>query len=79
MMKQLTVGLGLLLLSGCASYGVIDNAELGNAPPAESYSVKALAGRKGSGDIALTLAFSGGEHGPRRCPMVCWRSCATPL
>ncbi len=59
-MKQLTVGIGLLLLSGCASYGVIDNAELGNAPPAEPYSVRALAGRKGSGDIALTLAFSGG-------------------
>jgi len=60
MLKLLTVVAGLLLLSGCASYSVIDNAELGNVPPAEPYSVKALTGRKGSGDIALTLAFSGG-------------------
>ena len=60
MLKLFNVGFGLLLLSGCASYGVIDNAELTTESTSQPYSIRALAGKGGSGDIALTLAFSGG-------------------
>jgi len=60
MLKLFTVSFGLLLLSGCASYGVIDNAELTTESTSQPYSIRALAGKGGSGDIALTLAFSGG-------------------
>ena len=60
MLRLFTVGFGLLLLSGCASYGVIDNAELTAESNAQPYSIKALYGREGSGEIGLTLAFSGG-------------------
>jgi NTE family protein len=60
MLRLLTVGVGLLLLSGCASYGLIDNAELTTESTSQPYSIRALAGRGGTGDIALTLAFSGG-------------------
>jgi NTE family protein len=60
MLRLFTVIFGLLLLSGCASYGLIDNAKLTTESTSQPYSIKALAGRGGTGDIALTLAFSGG-------------------
>ena len=60
MLKLLAVVFGLLLLSGCASYGVIDNKELTAESSTQPYSIKALYGRGGSGEIGLTLAFSGG-------------------
>ena len=60
MLKLLAVVVGLLLLSGCASYGVIDNTELTAESSAQPYSIKEIYGRGGSGDIGLTLAFSGG-------------------
>ena len=60
MLKLLAVVYGLLLLSGCASYGVIDNAELTTESTSQPYSIRAIAGKGGSGDITLTLAFSGG-------------------
>ena len=61
----MTVGLGLLLLSGCAAYGVIDNAPLTESTATDftpSYSIKRQAqGRRGYGDgVGLVLAFSGG-------------------
>jgi NTE family protein len=59
-LRHIVTGLGLLLLYGCASYGVIDNDELSEATSTQSYSVKAQGDRRVSGDIALTLAFSGG-------------------
>lgn len=60
MLKPFTVAAGLLLLSGCASYGVIDNSELtAESSSAESYSIRSFS-RKGNGDIALNIAFSGG-------------------
>ena len=59
-MKLFTIGFGLLLLSGCASYGVIDNAPLTESTATDSYSIKNRSGKRGSGDILLTLAFSGG-------------------
>ena len=60
MLKFMTIGFGLLLLSGCTSYGVIDNDELTGAASTRSYSVKPQQGRRGTGDILFTLAFSGG-------------------
>ena len=61
MLKLFAVGFGLLLLSGCVSYGVIENAELtADSMPAQPYSIKAMSDREGSSDISLTLAFSGG-------------------
>ena len=61
MLKLLTVGFGLLLLSGCASYGVIDNVPVTAASATESYSIKNVhAKNENSGDIFLVLAFSGG-------------------
>ena len=50
----------LLLLSGCASYGVIDNIPLTESTATQPYSIKDRSGKAGSGDIALVLAFSGG-------------------
>jgi len=63
--KLLTVSLGLLLLFGCASYGVIDNAPLTESTATDStpsYSIKRHAqGRRGYGDdVGIVLAFSGG-------------------
>ena len=60
MLKLFTLGFGLLLISGCASYGVIDNAPETAAGASDSYSIRHQAGRQGSGDIAMILAFSGG-------------------
>ena len=61
MLKLFAAGFGLLLLSGCASYGVIDNVPLTEATATESYSVKNVhANNDNSGDIFLVLAFSGG-------------------
>ena len=61
----MTVSLGLLLLSGCATYGVIDNAPLTESTATDStpsYSIKRHAqGRRGYGDdVGIVLAFSGG-------------------
>ena len=60
MLKFMTAGFGLLLLSGCASYGVIDNDELSGAESKGSYSIKTQDGRRDTGDIVFVLAFSGG-------------------
>jgi len=61
--KLLTVSLGLLLLSGCAAYGVVENAPLTgpatNSP--RSYSImNYIQEEQGSRDIEMVLAFSGG-------------------
>ena len=53
-------GVAMLVLSGCASYGVIDNAPLSESTPTQPYSIKSRLNKVGSGDIGLTLAFSGG-------------------
>jgi NTE family protein len=60
-MKFLSISLALLLLSGCASYGVIDNTPKKAAGPSDGYSIRSGGGSGwGSGDISLILAFSGG-------------------
>jgi NTE family protein len=58
-LKILSVGLSLLLISGCASYGVVDNKAETEIRPGHGYSLK-MSGTRGSGDITLILAFSGG-------------------
>ena len=60
MLKLLAGCFGILLLAGCASYGVIDNDPLTESTSAESYSIASVSDRAGSEDIDLTLAFSGG-------------------
>ena len=55
-----TLGLGLILLSGCASYGVVENTPKTESASAGAYSIRTDAGRRGTGDISLILAFSGG-------------------
>jgi NTE family protein len=60
MLKLLACCSGLLLLSGCASYGVIDNKPLSESTSAQTYSIAGVSERAGSVDIDLTLAFSGG-------------------
>lgn len=50
----------LVLVSGCASYGVVQNVPLDAVPAGKSYSLAAWSGGKRSNDFNVTLAFSGG-------------------
>ena len=50
----------LLLASGCASYGVVQNAPEERIARAEGYSITGWAMRHRGGDVNLILAFSGG-------------------
>lgn len=53
--------LGLSLLSGCTSYGVVDNQSIEQANPPGSYSVRNKVNSLGrSADLSLMLSFSGG-------------------
>ena len=61
MSELFSLGLVLLLLSGCSSYGVIDNTRQTRADATDGYSIRSGGGSAwGSGDIGLMLAFSGG-------------------
>ncbi len=56
-----SLGLALLLVSGCASYGVIDNKSQTPASSHAGYSIRSGGGSGwGSSEISLILAFSGG-------------------
>jgi len=50
----------LFLLTGCATYGVIDNRPIPASEPTASYSIKAVSQQHHVGEISLVLAFSGG-------------------
>ena len=50
----------LLLVSGCASYGVVKNAPLSDQSSAQEYSIKAFAEGRKDNEIFVSLAFSGG-------------------
>jgi len=50
----------LLLASGCASYGVVQNAPEEHVARAQGYSIATWAMQHKGGDINLVLAFSGG-------------------
>ena len=49
-----------LLVTGCASHGVVDNAPGLASDPDQVYSIEALQERYRTDDNALMLAFSGG-------------------
>ena len=53
--------LAFVLLSGCASYGVVDNTPVEMTDPSTGYSVKEkISGGNRSNDLSLMLTFSGG-------------------
>jgi NTE family protein len=59
-MKLAGLVLVLLVLSGCASQGVIKNVEKPERPSAKPYSFASITDRTSNGNIGLILAFSGG-------------------
>ena len=60
MLRLFSAALGLLLLAGCTSYGVIKNVPQTEATSVQPYSIKYRTDTGGSSDISLFLAFSGG-------------------
>jgi len=58
-MKIFSLGLALLLISGCSSYGVVENKPQSGDSADQSYSFRTT-GSRGAGDISVILAFSGG-------------------
>lgn len=59
MSRLVYLGLSVLLFSGCASYGVVENKpDLDNSSE-RAYSTN-LVGKQGTGKISLILSFSGG-------------------
>ena len=61
MLKFIPLGFALLVVSGCASYGVVDNTPLKAVGAEDGYSIRSGGGSGwGTGEVALILAFSGG-------------------
>jgi len=60
MLRMLWAGIILLLVSGCASYGVVENKPLQDVSADTGYSIKSFQEKWRTGDTMLTLAFSGG-------------------
>jgi len=61
MLKFIPLGFALLVVSGCASYGVVDNRPMKVAGTSDGYSIRSGGGSGwGSGEVGLMLAFSGG-------------------
>jgi len=54
------VALGLLALSGCTTYGMVENTPVAPTGVTSSYSLKARGHMRPAGDVLLILAFSGG-------------------
>ncbi len=50
----------LLFVSGCASYGVVENEALSGQSSAQEYSIKAFAAERKDKEIFVELSFSGG-------------------
>jgi len=59
-LKLLTLGFGVLLLSGCATYGMITNTSQTEPSLSSTYSIKNIASKHPVGEVSLVLAFSGG-------------------
>ena len=60
MLRVLWAGITLLLVSGCASQGVVENKPLQDVSTDAGYSIKSFQEKWRAGDNILTLAFSGG-------------------
>ena len=58
--RKLTFCVALLLLSGCATRGVIVNAPISPTETSDSYSIGTIKSTKGSAELSLLLTFSGG-------------------
>lgn len=56
----LTTGLSLLVLTGCTTYGVIDNPPITEIDQDAGYSWRALVKNHHSNDLTVILSFSGG-------------------
>jgi len=50
----------MLLLSGCASYGVVENTAITDLHETREYSIRSHKAADTNHDLALNLAFSGG-------------------
>ena len=58
-MQRLIIGVFTLVLTGCSTFGLIENDVIEKTDKANSYSMTKLL-RRGTSDNALALAFSGG-------------------
>lgn len=59
-LKLFFLGLALLFLSGCTTYGSIKNEPYSKNTDTPSYSIKSVLGSQDGGEVTLALAFSGG-------------------
>lgn len=59
-MKFVTLSLALLILSGCTSYGVVNNKPRSGLDDRPAYSIKNVGDKRGAKEVGLLLAFSGG-------------------
>ena len=60
MRRTVAMGSVLLLVSGCASYGVVENTPGDGVTGDESYSIKTFMEQWRTSENAIMLAFSGG-------------------
>ncbi|NCF63843.1 MAG: patatin-like phospholipase family protein, partial [Gammaproteobacteria bacterium] len=58
--KFVVTAIVALLLSGCASYGVIENTAISGKPEGREYSIRSHKASDTNHDLTLSLAFSGG-------------------
>ena len=78
MLRAFCSGIILLLVSGCASYGVVENAPGPVAPGEQDYSVRAFMENWRTSENALMLAFSGGgTRADASPPLNCYLSQTT--
>lgn len=53
----------MLFVSGCASYGVVENSAMTDQSSERQYSITSYSQNRGDDEISLLLTFSGGETG----------------
>jgi NTE family protein len=59
-LRFVVTGTAVLVFSGCASYGVIENTAISGQPEGREYSIKSHEALDTNSDLSLNLAFSGG-------------------
>jgi NTE family protein len=58
--KILSLGLAAVMLSGCASYGKVENINISDQTSSDEYSIHAFNSTDKNSDLSLILTFSGG-------------------
>ena len=58
--RLVLTGIAVLVLSGCASYGVIENKAISGQPEGREYSIRSHKASDTNHELTLNLAFSGG-------------------